>query len=360
MNGTLAQTTPPRSGALRRILRRVPGGLLLGEIFLPTPGSWLFRKPTTEWLSDSGLVSQLPFRYRIFARYCSLQRGHVAGAELLLHSIIWLSRAAGAESAVCLNLRSGPVFIDLSDPRFLRIPGELSAGLPRILKEFLGPGDTLVDVGANHGSFSIAAAQLVGPGGFVAAIEPQARLADLIRRSLQLYRAPFAVHNVACGECAGTAKLYVPRASSGSGGLHSSYSAVSRHQIAGIQLARLDDLLRDSALPGRIFVKLDVEGSETRCLNGARSFLAHAKPAILMEVNPRALEAAGSSTVELAGVLLQAGYNRYLRVEDLEREHTLGKEITNPEGALPAGPLSFNIVALHSAMRDPILRCPGS
>jgi FkbM family methyltransferase len=357
MNGTLAQTTTPRLPALRRILRRVPGASLLAEFFRPTPGSWLFRSPTTDWLSQSALVSQLPFRYRMFAGYCSAQRGQPVGAELLLRLIIWLGWAAGAESAVRLNMSGGPAFVDLSDPRFLAVPGELSVGLPRILKAFLGPGDTLIDVGANHGSFSVTAAQLVEPGGLVVAIEPQARLADLVRRSLELYRVPFTVHNVACSDCMGTAKLYVPRASSGSGGLHASYSAVSRHQTATVRLVRLDDLLRADALPGRVFVKLDVEGSETRCLDGARNFLAHAKPAILIEVNSSALEAAGSSTAALAAMLRESGYDRYLRVEDLEREHVLtnGMAGQHPDGehAMSAGPVSFNIIALHNAARVP-------
>jgi FkbM family methyltransferase len=256
---------------------------------------------------------------------------------------------ARAQSALRLDLQGRPVFVDLSDPRFLAVPRELSAGLPRILKAFLRPGDTFVDVGANHGSFAVTAAQLVGPDGLVVAIEPQARLADLVRRSLELSGAPFVVHNVACSDSAGTARLYVPRASSGLGGLHPAFSGLGRHHTASVHLARLDDLLQPDRLPGRVFVKLDVEGSEARCLAGARNFLASAKPAILMEINPEALEAAGSAPAALAALLGELGYDRYLGGADLDREYPLDAPLADS-----------NIIALHHSQELGSLRAAGS
>ena len=44
------------------------------------------------------------------------------------------------------------------------------------VKTRLGPGDTVVDVGANEGYFSVVASRRVGSTGRVIAIEPQARL----------------------------------------------------------------------------------------------------------------------------------------------------------------------------------------
>lgn len=345
----MADTTPPRLRALRRALRRVPGLVWLAEFFWNTPGSWLYRRPTSAWLGDEALVSQLPRAYRMFARYCSAQRGNPVGAEPLLRVIIWVRRVARAQSALRLDLQGRPVFVDLSDPRFLAVPRELSAGLPRILKAFLRPGDTFVDVGANHGSFAVTAAQLVGPDGLVVAIEPQARLADLVRRSLELSGAPFVVHNVACSDSAGTARLYVPRASSGLGGLHPAFSGLGRHHTASVHLARLDDLLQPDRLPGRVFVKLDVEGSEARCLAGARNFLASAKPAILMEINPEALEAAGSAPAALAALLGELGYDRYLGGADLDREYPLDAPLADS-----------NIIALHHSQELGSLRAAGS
>ena len=299
--------------------------------------SELSQPPASEWLGDGALVSQLPRSYRMFARYCSALPGGPVGAESLLRFIIWLRRTVRTGSAARLDIQGMPVFVDLSDPRFIAIPSELTVGLPRILQRFLRPGDTFVDVGANHGTFAITAAQLVGPDGLVVAIEPQARLADFIRRSLELYGARFIVHNVACGDATGTARLYVPRATSGSGGLASpSHSAVSRHQATTVPLVRLDDLLPPERLPGRVFLKLDVEGSEPGCLAGARDFLGSARPAILIEINPKALEAAGSSPAALTARLRESGYDRYLGGRDLDQEFALTGQIAD-----------FDLIALH-------------
>ena len=254
----------------------------------------------------------------------------------MLRFIIWLRRMARIESSCRLEIHGVSMFVNLSDPRFLVLPRELSTGLPRILKNFLRPGDTFVDVGSNHGTFAIKAAQLVAPHGLVVAIEPQARLADLIRRSLALQSTRFVVHNAACGQSTGTAPLYVPRATSGSSGLHPAFSALSRHEIMTVPVARLDDLLQSERLPGRVFVKIDIEGSEAACLAGAQDFLSEAQPPILMEINERALAAAGSSTVALAEALRSAGYDRYLGGREMDLEHALTAPITDS-----------NIIALH-------------
>jgi len=329
MNGSLARIVRLLSRSFGWVPRDVPGVMWLAEFFCETPGSWLFRGPTTTWLSDGALTAQLPRSYRIFARYCSWQNGDLVGAELLLRFIIWVRRIAGRESAIRLDVGGKTVFVDLSDPRFLTIPHELTDGLPIVLKRFLSPGDTFVDVGSNHGTFAISAAELVGPEGLVIAIEPQARLAELIRRSLELCGVPFIVHNVACGDAEGHASLYVPCASSGASSLHRAYSGVCRHRMATVPITRLDDLVSPGRLPGRVFMKLDIEGNEVRCLTGAREFLAQSRPVILLEVNSIALEAAGHSVAELIALLRDAGYDRYLGGPDCDEERVLTDRIAD-------------------------------
>ncbi len=345
MNDSIVNRRSLSAAAVRQALRAVPGFQWLAECFCETQGSWLLRRPACDWLGDRTLARQLPPGFQLLARYCSAQRNDPVGAELLLRLIIWLRRLAGAETSARLEVCGLPIFLDLSDPRFLAVPRELASGLPRILKLFLGPGDTFVDVGSNHGSFAVTAARLVGKAGRVISVEPQARLAALVKRSLELYNASFVVHNVACGDSTGTARLYVPRTTSGAGGLFPAYAAVARHRTETVPLVRLDDLLQPERFPGRVVMKIDVEGSETRCLAGARAFLAAAKPVIVTEINSTALKAAGSSPALLAATLLESGYDRYLSGDgDLHQCHTITAAISDS-----------NIIALH---RDYVL-APG-
>ena len=52
--------------------------------------------------------------------------------------------------------------------------------------DFLKPGATFVDVGANEGFFSVIGAKLCGPDGRVVAVEPQNRMIPVIQENLRL------------------------------------------------------------------------------------------------------------------------------------------------------------------------------
>jgi hypothetical protein len=88
------------------------------------------------------------------------------------------------------------------------------------------------------------------------------------------------------------------------------YSAAPVHRTTTVPLRRLDDLLHPRSCTERVFVKLDVEGSELALLRGAARLLREASPALLVEINPRAMSAAGTSPEALRRLLLDAGYDR--------------------------------------------------
>jgi hypothetical protein len=155
---------------------------------------------------------------------------------MLLRGIIALRRRLATDDGVIpFHIGDVTVFLDLQDPRFLRVPTELT-GLPGVLRHFLRPGDTFIDIGANHGTFSIVAAGLVGHQGLVISIEPQPRLADLLRQSLAHCSARFEVHQIACGDRSEEVAFYTPLATSGSAGLFGSCSAISRHRRCEAEL----------------------------------------------------------------------------------------------------------------------------
>jgi FkbM family methyltransferase len=299
---------------------------------LHTAGSWLYGRSKLAWLSDPALVRQLPRPYRFFARYCAGHSFEPVGAEILLRGIMALQRRRQSQdSIVPLVVGDITVFLDLQDPRFLRIPAELSE-FSAVLRHFLQPGDTFIDAGANHGTFSIVASRLVGPEGLVVSIEPQPRLAGLLLRLLEKGPAKFEIHQIACGNCSDNVPFYIPSATSGSAGLLSAYSARFLHRTIQVAIRRLDDVIDSCSLPGRTLIKLDVEGSELAVLLGARRLIQAIKPALLIEINPRTLRAAGTSKESLLGALLDLGYHRFVTPQNLDFEQTLNVEI--PDGDL--------------------------
>jgi FkbM family methyltransferase len=322
-------------------IARFPGARMLHEGLYGSPGSWLYLRPTLDWLSDPALVCQLPRPYRWFARYCAAQRRHPIGAELLLRAIIALSmRLVGNERVVPLRIGATTVFLDLHDPRFLQIPCELM-GLPQVLRHFIRPGDAFIDVGANHGTFSLVASGLVGREGLVIAIEPQPRLANLLRLSLASGPAPFEVHQIACGDRAEEVDFYIPHATSGAAGRFAGHSAISDHLAIKVAMRPLDDLIDAHRLPQQTFIKLDVEGSELAFLHGARQLIRSIAPVMLIEINPITMQAAATSKTKLVNALVELGYSRFVTPDELESPRPLTDQIV--EGDIIALPARYRI-----------------
>jgi FkbM family methyltransferase len=209
------------------------------------------------------------------------------------------------------------VAIDLLDPRMFFVFGELNPASPEfhVIKRELSAGDTFLDVGANHGSFSLLARNVVGPSGKVLAFEPQPRLAEMVRTS---FRANgfnnCTVEEVALSDREGSAPLHIPASNSGEASVYEGYSAQTPHEIVQVRQVSFDRHVRWRGLPGRVVVKLDVEGSESAFLTGASQFLRERMPTILFELNPTSAQAAGHSPSKLVQQLRGLGYMRFIEL----------------------------------------------
>jgi FkbM family methyltransferase len=327
---------------LRRFAKQIPGAsstvrkfrrLLESRAgYCLERGDWIYERQVIEWLCKSSARKQLPPLYRIFALYCASQHRlgteRVFGGQHLLKSIISLAKLLRLKEHARLKIGPHAVFLDLHDPRMLQIPNEVSPDYPdtSILKRFLGDGDTFVDAGANHGSFSIVASKLVGTQGLVVSIEPQKRKADVIEKSLAANgRCKYQVHRFACGDRTGTVEFFIPIGSSGGAGVFPEFSAVPPHRKVSVPMRRFDEALDWNAFPGRVFLKLDVEGSEMSFLRGAREMLRARKPPIMLEINPAAIKAAGESDQALLTYLEDLGYKHIFEVRPFSGPEPLSK-----------------------------------
>lgn len=193
--------------------------------------------------------------------------------------------------------------------------------LPRELNGIVGPGDWVIDVGANIGITTAELCALVGELGTVWAIEPfppnLSRLRELKEandlRRLQIVAGALSDHRE-------QARLRVPI--DGSSGHASLVDATESGRVIDIEAWPLDDLVQRRNPTGRLsFVKIDVEGHELRVLEGALGTLQRHHPAVLCEFNDAALAKAGSLWLSLLGRFEELGYEpvavykegRYLR-----------------------------------------------
>ncbi|MBK5969019.1 MULTISPECIES: class I SAM-dependent methyltransferase [Thiorhodovibrio] len=156
----------------------------------------------------------------------------------------------------------------------------------RVFHERLSPGSGVLDIGANVGYFSMLAASLVGPNGFVLAVEPSAanvKLLETSRRRNRFYH--LRVLMAAAGDQLGLL------------GYNSSHSNGIAGSLAdGVEVALAAELVPvvpvDSQLVAeqRIdLIKIDVEGGEYLALKGLTHTLARWQPAVVFEFSPEAL-----------------------------------------------------------------------
>jgi FkbM family methyltransferase len=189
--------------------------------------------------------------------------------------------------------------------------GEYEPVVTSAVRRLLRPGDVAVDVGANHGWYSLVMAQATGPRGRVHAIEPTPPLIAALRRNLALNpQLPVHVHPVAVGDREGTIALHVfedlPHG-------HTSAATLGRerYDTHEVPSARLDELIEDEPA----LVKVDVEGLEADVVAGATGLLAgRRKPMWVIEVNRETAAAFGRQPDAALAPLLGEGYSIF-RIE---------------------------------------------
>ena len=273
------------------------------------------------WFTDPEVTRRLPILYRAYAWYTRAvfhESKPVRGGSFLLSMLIGLTNHLGLTKQAVVKVGGLAVCLDLCDHHMLSVYGEMgnSSTELRIVESSLSPGDTFLDVGANHGSLSLIAARAVGPSGVVAAFEPQPRLASLIRQSFAANRfESCTVHEIACSDHEGEAEFHIPSTDSGAGSIYEGLVPQDATRRITVRTRRLDDAVDWRRLPGRVFLKLDIEGSEFAFLGGATEMIANRQPIILLEINPTTARASGHSVEELLERLSRLGYSRFSEVD---------------------------------------------
>lgn len=165
--------------------------------------------------------------------------------------------------------------------RCLDLYGEFAEAENELMRNYVEPGDWVIDVGANLGSTVLPFSAAVGSSGQVVAFEPQPLLAQCLQTCLTLNnRLNVRVFTAAVGAASGWASMAIP--SLGGSGVASTtnYGAVSLSDRGlRVPVMRLDDL----ELPRCALVKIDVEGFEWQVLQGAQATLQRLRPMLYFE-----------------------------------------------------------------------------
>jgi len=161
----------------------------------------------------------------------------------------------------------------------------------RLVQRLVSPGDTVVDIGANIGYYTLQFARQVGNAGHVYAFEPDPRNFELLQENVWQngYRNVTLVR-AAVADRSGTTRLFLNPDNRGD---HRIYDGADDRQAIDVDMVSLDDYFADHE--GRFdLVKIDVQGAEAAVFGGMRGILAAGRVGrVLSEFWPRGLKIAG-------------------------------------------------------------------
>jgi FkbM family methyltransferase len=181
------------------------------------------------------------------------------------------------------------------------------------IESLVTPGDTVIDVGANVGQYSVLFSGLVGREGRVLAFEPVPRTFEVLRAVLDgLGASNVDPHRVALGDRDGRMTMTEVFDADGLPDPGLAHATPSDDQgSVEVSVARLD-ALRAGPIPfGRCsFMKIDVEGAELAVLRGAARALATDRPAVMVEVDRGMSARYGFTPKETIAFLAGMGYER--------------------------------------------------
>jgi len=196
------------------------------------------------------------------------------------------------------------------------------------LREQVGPGDVLLDVGANIGLYSLYAAAL-HPEIDVYAVEPHIPTAASLIRNIALNGWLHRIHVLTCPLTAESGWQVF-----GSSGMEPGISDNQFGVTGGLYLepkygVSVDDLIFDKLIMQPTLVKIDVDGNEPAIISGMPYTLPRVR-SIQVEVNPGRLD-------QIMPPLSAAGLIRALR-------HDTANGRTQLEAGADPESIAYNIV----------------
>jgi FkbM family methyltransferase len=192
------------------------------------------------------------------------------------------------------------------------------------------PGWQCIDIGANHGYYTLMIADAVGPTGRILAVEPNPRLAELLRWNVDVNGFPHyatVLEKAVSSESGSKVNFVVDKSRSINGSL--CREATPSDRVFNVETVMLDELTSDWARVD--FIKIDAEGAEESIWRGMQQTIRR-NPDLLIIMEFNSLKYAKPQ--EFVRYISDAGFLlRYIDYDSTVKTVSESELVTNKTGA---------------------------
>lgn len=223
-----------------------------------------------EFINEMYLLHQVLFDYVEL-----LKKADIASIEIKEDAVYFTSKKAGVK-LVCTvaDKRAAPFEIMNFE--------EYEAGDAALMYKLIKDGDTIFDIGANIGWYSISLSKLF-PASAIYSFEPLATTFNNLKRNVELNAADnIKVHNFGFSNRNDVLTFYSSPHTSVSNSAENITDDVDAIAVT-CQVQPLDEFIATNST-GIDFIKCDVEGAELYVFEGAKQTLEKHKPVVFTEM----------------------------------------------------------------------------
>jgi FkbM family methyltransferase len=210
------------------------------------------------------------------------------------------------------------LFLDKEDSLMLSIKNnEHELTEIKYLKQIIKDGDTVLDLGANIGVYTLIFAKLVGKSGHVFAFEPDPLNFEILSKNVKENKHEnVTLVQKAVSEKNDKIKLYVSKRNHAS---HRIFDSEEKRNSIEIEVITLDTYFEKIKKPIN-FIKIDVEGVEGATLLGASNIIKNSKDlVIMMEYFPKWIKKYGMNPEEILNLLIDKKFKLF-NISQIQRK----------------------------------------
>lgn len=225
--------------------------------------------------SKSILFSAFEKTYKLFVKADIKKIPGVQNAYGFLFQILWSNKSI-------VEIQGSKMYVNPNKlPKSFRktfrmyiMPGVWEELTTEMFKKVIKEGDTVVDVGANIGYFTLLATRLVSRSGKVYAFEPEPRNYNLLLKNIEVNRYDNIVTvQKAVSNVTETVRLFLDDKDTGA---HTIYQPDTERKFIDVQSVTLDEFFKDKKHPIDV-IKMDIEGAEMAALLGMKRIIRENK-----------------------------------------------------------------------------------